>query len=181
MAGDCDKDEPVIDTLTLGYATHIGQYRQSQSHPQLMVLLIGVTTLAGAWSIILGVTSLGDAWGFGLLLIGAGVSLCSATLGKLSAAKLQLKPAILLLILSIAIEIPIVIIAHRLYEVQHASYARDLAARQSDFEHLPTEAEHQVFTYAMVRDSALISISLAIACMVYATIRLAARRGVDCS
>jgi hypothetical protein len=54
-----------------------------------------------------------------------------------------------------------------------------LQAFRSDFHHLPTEAEHYVFTYAMFRDNALVGTALGAACSIYAVVRLVARRGID--
>jgi hypothetical protein len=172
-------DKPKADSHPLGYATHVGEYPQLQTHPRFVVLLIALTALGGVWSIILGAMSLGDAWKFGLLLIGAGLCLCAATLGKLSAKSLRLRAAILLLTLGIAIYVPVIVIADRLFKIQNGRYASDLAAQQSDSRHLPTEAESEVFMYAMVRDCAAISSLLGLGCGVYAGIRLVARRGND--
>jgi hypothetical protein len=145
----------------------------------LVAFLVLGTALAGVWSIVLGAVSLGDAWVFGLLLIAAGTCLCWATIGKLAAASTRLKAALVLLLSGMALYFPVAVMAHLLYVRERALHAAELQARQSDFQHMPTEAEHEVFTYAMFRDNAVAALALGTACSIYAAARLVVRRGTD--
>jgi hypothetical protein len=174
-----DDRRPEMERATLGYARYVGEYPTPRRHRRLVVLLLLATALAGIWSIILGTVTLGDAWVFGLLLIAGGTCLCWATIGKLAAASTQLKAAIVLLLAGMAMYFPVAVMAHLLYVRQRTLHAAELQARQSDFRHMPTEAEHEVFTYAMFRDNALAAMALGTACSAYAAARLVVRRGTD--
>ena len=163
----------------LGYARHVGAYPQMQSHHWLMVTLIGLAALAGIWSIILGAMSLGDAWLFGILLTVGGVCLCWATLGKLSAKGMRLRAALLLLILSVVMYLPVIVIANEMFQRQKARYAGQLATGGSDVLRPVSTAELDTFGYELVRNQAALSAALGFACAIYAGTRLIRRRGVD--
>ena len=166
------KEQPA----TLDYARYAGEYPQPRFHSRLVVLLVLAAALVGVWSIIVGALCLGDAWGFGLPLIAAGACLGWATIGKLSAASCRPKAALFLILPSITMYLLVAIAAQQRYVRQKSLYAAELQARQSDFRHLPTEAESRVFTYAMLRDNALAGMALGGICAVYAATRLIARK-----
>jgi len=163
----------------LGYARHVGEYPQLQSHHWIIVALIGLAALAGVWSIILGAMSLGDAWLFGILLTVGGVCLCWATLGKLSAKGMRLRAALVLLAISMMMYLPVIVVANQMFQRQSARYARQLGMGGSDVLRPASTAELETFSYELVRNQALISVALGLGCAIYAGARLIGRRGVD--
>jgi hypothetical protein len=165
----------------LDYAIHIGAYPSPrlQPHPWFAVLLIGLAILAALWSITLGTMSLGDLTILGWGLIGAGVLLFWGSFGKLSARRLRPKAALLFLLASLAIYIPVIVMSHLNYVRQQTRYARDLETLHSSFGQMPTYAESQVYTFSMIRDTAAVSSLLGAGCCTYALTRLMRRRGDD--
>jgi hypothetical protein len=147
-----------------------------QVHPPLIPVLLLLTALGGIWSIILGVMSLGDVWIFGLLLIGAGACVCWATLGKLAAAKIRPKGAFVLLLAGIAAYAIAIVLAQKLYDEQQVRYHNLQLSDRGPVFQLPSEAERQVFTYAMIRDSSLASAGLAAVSCAYAGVRIVSRK-----
>ncbi|HEX4795866.1 MAG TPA: hypothetical protein VH370_18910 [Humisphaera sp.] len=170
-----DKPQPTM----LGYARHVGEYPQLQSHHWVIVLLIGLAALAGVWSIILGAMSLGDAWLFGILLTVGGVCLCWATLGKLSAKGMRLRAALLLLAISFAMHLPVILMANEMFQRQSTRYARQIGTGGSDVLRPVSAAELETFSYELFRNQALISVALGVGCAIYTAARLIRRRGVD--
>jgi hypothetical protein len=177
--GPGDKPSAAPQPLPLSYGRHVGEYPQPRNHPPMIVLLIGLTALAGVWSIVFGAMSLGDAWLFGVLLVGGGACLCWATLGKLGAKGMRLRAAILLLAVSIMLYAPVIVVAHQMLQRQKVLHARELATSPRDVRAPATDAELDTYSYEFTRNQALISAVLGLGCGIYAAVRLAARRGVD--
>ena len=161
---------------TLEYAAPEIRQDAKAVHPPVIFLFIVLTALAGVWSTVLGLTCVGDLWEVGLLLIASGVCLCWGAVGKLSASNLRPGAAIALLLPGVAISVLAAAISHSAFERQQRAYARALQVDRSEFRHLPTETERQVFTFVMLRDDAIASAGLGAICIGYAAWRGRRRR-----
>lgn len=159
-------DEPRDNRATpLSYATHVGEYPRLQPHPRFAVALVGLTGLSGIWTIILGVCCV-DLLLFGAMLIATGACFCWATLGKLSATRMRLRPAIALLTIAVLLEIPIIGLSHHFLMEYRAQSGEDQSGRS-------------VPLVEIIRNTSLPVAVLGVGTLVYAIARLAARRGND--
>jgi hypothetical protein len=86
---------------------------------------------------------------------------------------------VIFLVASIAIYIPVILIANQLYAEELERHYITLQSQSGGALDVPTGAEQQVFTYKMIRDSAGLSMLLAVGCAVYAGIKLLSRSESD--
>jgi len=165
--GEPSDQTPAGEGSTLDYATRFGAHPQMQVHPPLIpVLLLLTVQLRNA----------GLAFVDFLRYTGAGACVCWATLGKLAAAKIRPKGAFVLLLAGIAAYAIAIVLAQKLYDEQQVRYHNLQLSDRGPVFQLPSEAERQVFTYAMIRDSSLASAGLAAVSCAYAGVRIVSRK-----
>jgi hypothetical protein len=171
-----NKPKVVPPPIKLDYATHVGAYPIPQPPPRVAVLLVGLAALTALWSILLGVASLGDLTIFGWALIGAGVFLFWGTFGKLSAKRTRPKAALLVLSVSLTIYLPVIVMANEIYTRNKAHFERELEMTRSNYTAPATDAEQQVYTFSLIRDTAAVASLLGATSCIYASTRLMVRR-----
>lgn len=155
----------------LDYATRLGPYVSPPRHSALALCLIGVTAIAGIWSIILGMFYLGDWPSCAGLLIGGGGLLCCATIGKLSASKLRLRSALLTLRLAVGLELGATVAANRQYQLRVARYGYQFNSH-AQFRDSATAGERAVAPYEMLRNAGLASSTLGALVWVFVGIKV---------
>ena len=143
----------------LGYATPVGPHPSAQRHSPLALCLIGITAIAGIWSVILGLFYVADWPKCAGPLIGGGVLLCWATVGKLSAPNLRLRSALIILTLAVGLAVSATGEANREYGLRVAKYGYQFNA-QAGIRAPASGGERAVAPYEMLRNASLASASL---------------------
>ena len=131
MEAQPDEKPAPAQLVILHYATPIDPEPIQPQRPAGIVWLIGITALVSIWSLIVGVFYLIDIWFLGAAMATAAVFSIWATLGKLSAKRLRLAPAALLLALAAAIDVGIVLLTHPIVK----EFERDNAATPRAMSH----------------------------------------------
>jgi hypothetical protein len=159
----------------LDYATQVGEYPTPRPHPGVALWLIGLTALAGIWSTILGLFYSIDWLACAGQLVGGGVLLCWATIGKLSAANIRLRSALLILTIAIGFEAGATVVANGEYQRRVAQYGYHLESLEN-IRARPTAGERKVAPYEMLRNAGGVSALLGTLVWLYVAGRLVSRR-----
>ncbi|HET6251052.1 MAG TPA: hypothetical protein VFE47_25415 [Tepidisphaeraceae bacterium] len=133
----------------------MGEYHGPVHHPSFVVLIIGITALGGAGSIVLGLAYCMDLRQYSALLMAGGAGFCIATLRYLPAGKPRFRMALVFLTMAMGCELSAAGLSHLQLAAQKAQYGQALP-ENPNIRAMATVEEKEVYTYEMIRNGAAV-------------------------